>query len=91
MSPPLGLKYLNNALDMRPHWFSHHVAYTISKYSMSMVVLGLSGEFEEYGISVNALWVFSFKYKPLTAIETSAVSNVITGKKLFILMVLLIT
>jgi citronellol/citronellal dehydrogenase len=71
MSPPL---------DMRQHWFSPHVGYTMAKYAMvilyddltiqSMVVLGLSGELEEYGIAVNALW-------PLTGINTSAVSNVI--------------
>ncbi|KAJ3220997.1 hypothetical protein HK099_003834 [Clydaea vesicula] len=66
MSPPL---------DMSKKWFAPHVGYTIAKYSMSMCALGLSGELEEYGIGVNCLW-------PLTGIDTSAVSNVITdGEK----------
>ena len=63
MSPPL---------DMSPKWFGPHVAYTIAKYGMSMCVLGMAEEFREYGIGVNALW-------PLTAIDTSAVRNVLGG------------
>jgi citronellol/citronellal dehydrogenase len=56
MSPPLSLK---------PHWFAHHVAYTMAKYGMSMCTLGHSAEFKEYGIGVNSLW-------PRTAIATAA-------------------
>lgn len=36
LSPPLSLK---------PKWFGPHPAYTMSKYGMSMVVLGLAEEF----------------------------------------------
>lgn len=57
-------------LNMLEHWFENHVAYTMAKYGMSMCVLGMAGEFRSQGIGVNALW-------PLTAIATSAVSNVI--------------
>jgi citronellol/citronellal dehydrogenase len=56
--------------DLRPMWFERHVGYTMSKYAMSLAVLGLSPELSEYGIAVNGLW-------PLTAIETSAMKNVI--------------
>jgi len=56
MSPPLSLK---------PHWFAHHVAYTMAKYGMSMCTLGHAAEFKEYGIGVNSLW-------PRTAIATAA-------------------
>jgi len=63
MSPPL---------DMSPKWFAPHVAYTMAKYGMSMCVLGMAEEFREHGIAVNALW-------PLTAIDTSAVRNVLGG------------
>jgi citronellol/citronellal dehydrogenase len=56
MSPPLSLK---------PHWFAHHVAYTMAKYGMSMCTLGHSAEFKEHGIGVNSLW-------PRTAIATAA-------------------
>ncbi len=53
-------------LNMSPRWFKNHVAYTMSKYGMSMCVLGMAEEFKEEGIAVNALW-------PRTAIATSAV------------------
>ena len=43
-------------LNMKPRWFKNHVAYTMAKYGMSMCVLGMSEEFKEYGIGVNALW-----------------------------------
>ncbi len=56
LSPPLNLK---------AHWFSGHVAYSISKYGMSLCVLGMAEELREHGIAVNALW-------PKTAIATAA-------------------
>ena len=53
-------------LSMKPHWFSNHVAYTIAKYGMSMCVLGMSEEFKDQHVAVNALW-------PQTAIHTAAI------------------
>ncbi|XP_050101011.1 hydroxysteroid dehydrogenase-like protein 2 [Anopheles aquasalis] len=53
-------------LNMDPHWFSNHVAYTMAKYGMSMCVLGMAREFADAKISVNALW-------PRTLIYTAAV------------------
>lgn len=47
---------LSPPLDMRAKWFAPHVAYTISKYGMSMCVLGMAEEFRSRGIAVNALW-----------------------------------
>lgn len=52
-------------LNMDKKWFKGHVAYTMAKYGMSMCVLGMSEEFREDGIAVNALW-------PRTAIYTAA-------------------
>ena len=46
-------------------WFRDHVAYTMAKYGMSMCVLGMSEEFKDSNIAVNALW-------PKTAIITAA-------------------
>ncbi|MFN2437648.1 MAG: SDR family oxidoreductase [Chitinophagaceae bacterium] len=63
---------LSPPLDMSPKWFGAHVAYTISKYSMSMVALGLSEELKQYKIAVNALW-------PRTTIATAAVQNLLGG------------
>lgn len=58
-------------LAMQPKWFGPHLAYTMSKYGMSMCVLGLAEEFKGEGIAVNALW-------PRTLIATDAM-NVIGG------------
>ena len=57
---------------MRPEWFEHHVAYTMSKYGMSMLVLGMAEEFREQGIAANALW-------PSTTIATAAIRNLLGG------------
>lgn len=58
---------LSPPLNMDPRWFQNHVAYTMSKYGMSMTVLGMSAEFAEQGIAVNALW-------PRTVIATAALA-----------------
>lgn len=65
MSPPL---------NMDGKWFKNNLAYTISKYGMSMCVLGLSEELEKSDIAVNALW-------PKTSIATAAVRNLLGGEK----------
>lgn len=59
-------------LNMQNHWFTHHVAYTMSKYGMSMCVLGMAEELRRQGIAVNALW-------PKTVIGTAAVQNLLGG------------
>ncbi|CAH2980118.1 unnamed protein product [Chilo suppressalis] len=62
---------LSPPLNMNPHWFAVHVAYTMAKYGMSMCVLGMSEEFKQFNIGVNALW-------PKTAIATAAI-EMLTG------------
>lgn len=57
---------LSPPLNMSPHWFAPHLAYTMAKYGMSMCTLGLSKEFREDGIAVNSLW-------PETGIDTAAI------------------
>src|SRR5262249_5027954 len=47
---------LSPPLDMREKWFAPHTAYSLAKFGMSLVVLGLAGELREKGIAVNALW-----------------------------------
>ncbi|HVS27583.1 MAG TPA: NAD(P)-dependent oxidoreductase [Burkholderiales bacterium] len=53
-------------LDMRAKWFKDHIAYTMSKYGMSLCTLGMSAELAQDGIAVNSLW-------PRTAVATAAV------------------
>lgn len=47
---------LSPPINLDPKWFAGHVAYTMSKYGMSMTVLGMSAEFAPEGIAFNALW-----------------------------------
>lgn len=63
---------LSPPLNMDPGWFAKHLAYTMSKYGMSMVVLGLAEELRAHRIGVNALW-------PKTTIATAAVQNLLGG------------
>jgi citronellol/citronellal dehydrogenase len=63
---------LSPPLDMQPKWFAPHLAYTMSKFGMSMVMLGLSAELKQYKIAANALW-------PKTTIATAAVQNLLGG------------
>ena len=65
---------LSPPLDMNAKWFRNHTAYTMAKFSMSMCVLGMAGEFADDGIAFNALW-------PRTAIATAAVKNVLAGEE----------
>lgn len=64
ISPPL--------TAIREDWFRDHVAYSISKFNMSMVALGLAGELRPQGIAVNTLW-------PASVVETAAVKNLLGG------------
>jgi citronellol/citronellal dehydrogenase len=66
---------LSPPLDMQEKWFAGHTAYSMAKFGMSMVVLGLAGELRRAGIAVNALW-------PRTTIATSAVRNLLGGDAL---------
>jgi citronellol/citronellal dehydrogenase len=66
---------LSPPLNMETRWFENHVAYTMSKYGMSMCVLGMAGEFKGMGVGVNALW-------PRTTIATAAISNIIGGNEM---------
>lgn len=77
------LKKGNNAhiLNLSPpinpdsKWFAAHAAYTISKYNMTMIALGLAAELKKYNIAANTLW-------PKTTIATAAVKNLLGGDAL---------
>lgn len=57
---------LSPPLNMDSKWFQNHLAYTYSKYGMSICTLGMSAEFKNDGIAVNSLW-------PETTIATMAI------------------
>jgi citronellol/citronellal dehydrogenase len=59
-------------LDLKEKWFAPHTAYSLAKFGMSLVALGLAGELREKGIAVNTLW-------PRTTIATAAIENLLGG------------
>jgi citronellol/citronellal dehydrogenase len=61
LSPPLSLD---------PRWLKGHSAYTVSKFGMTIITLGLDQDEEK--ISANCLW-------PRTIIATAAVQNLLGG------------
>ncbi len=77
------LKRSNNAhiitiappISLNPKWLSPQIAYTISKFSMSMMAMSWAVEFKKYKIASNALW-------PKTLIDTAAVRNLFGGEKM---------
>jgi len=66
---------LSPPINLDPKWFKNHVAYTLSKYSMTMLTMGLAEELRKYGVAANSLW-------PKTVIATAAVQNLLGGESL---------
>ncbi len=64
---------LSPPLDLNPKWFAPNLGYSIAKYGMSLVTLGLARDLGKRGIAVNSLW-------PETAIATAAVTNLLGGE-----------
>ena len=63
---------LSPPINLNSKWMAQHLAYTMSKYGMSMIILGLSEELKPHRIAANALW-------PQTTIATAAVQNLLGG------------
>jgi citronellol/citronellal dehydrogenase len=66
---------LSPPLNFTQKWFTDHVAYTMSKYNMTMIAIGLAGELKKYHVAANTLW-------PRTTIATAAVRNLLGGEAL---------
>ncbi len=64
-------------LDFSGDWLRDHAPYTLSKFGMTILSLGMAAEFAPAGVAVNCLW-------PKTLIATSAIEfGVPGGKNLF--------
>lgn len=66
---------LSPPINLHSKWFGSHAAYTISKYNMTMIAIGLAAELKKYNIAANTLW-------PKTTIATAAVKNLLGGDAL---------
>lgn len=66
---------LSPPLNLNPKWAGEYLGYTMAKYGMSLVTLGLAEELKADGIAANSLW-------PKTTIGTAAVANILGGEAL---------
>lgn len=66
MSPPLSTD---------PKWLRNHSAYTLSKFGMTMITLGVAADEHDNGVAANCLW-------PRTLIATAAVRNLLGGPEM---------
>lgn len=66
---------LSPPLDLQAKWFAGHLAYSLSKYGMSLCMLGLAEEYGSAGIACNSLW-------PRTIIATAAVEFALGGPQM---------
>ena len=63
---------LSPPIDPDPKWLEVHAPYTLTKYGMSMLTLGLAASERANGVAANCLW-------PRTIIATAAVQNLLGG------------
>ena len=63
---------LSPPLNMDRRWLADHAPYTISKYGMTMLTLGVAESRRAEGVAGNCLW-------PRTLIATAAVQNLLGG------------
>ncbi|WES63219.1 NAD(P)-dependent oxidoreductase [Microbacter sp. GSS18] len=66
---------LSPPLNLSPKWLGGHTGYTLAKYGMTMVTLGMAAEFAGDGIAGNTLW-------PRTTIATAAVQHSLGGDRM---------
>lgn len=69
---------LSPPVNLDEKWLDKHIAYTISKYSMTMMAMAWAGEFKKYNIACNTLW-------PATTIATAAIKNLLGGEALIMM------
>lgn len=63
---------LSPPLNPDRKWLAAHAPYTVSKYAMTMLTLGVAESRRDAGIAANCLW-------PRTLIATAAVQNLLGG------------
>jgi citronellol/citronellal dehydrogenase len=65
---------LSPPLNPDRKWLAEHAPYTVSKYAMTMLTLGVAESRRAEGIAANCLW-------PRTLIATAAVQNIVGGDR----------
>ncbi|HKN97643.1 MAG TPA: NAD(P)-dependent oxidoreductase [Pseudonocardiaceae bacterium] len=63
---------LSPPLNPDRRWLRDHAPYTVSKYAMTMLTLGVAEQYRDRGVAANCLW-------PRTTIATAAIQNIVGG------------
>ena len=63
---------LSPPLNPDRRWLRDHAPYTVSKYAMTMLTLGIAESERDAGVAANCLW-------PRTLIATAAILNIVGG------------
>ena len=66
---------LSPPINLATRWLAPHAPYTLSKYGMTLLALGMAAEFRDRKISVACLW-------PRTTIATAAIEFAVGGQVL---------
>lgn len=66
---------LSPPVNISAQWLGMSLAYTLSKFNMSMMTIGWAEELKRYNIAANSLW-------PVTTIATSAIKNLLGGEQI---------
>lgn len=66
---------LSPPINLNPRWLGAHAPYTLSKYGMTLLTLGMAEELSGSGVAANCLW-------PETTIATAAVQNLLGGDEM---------
>jgi citronellol/citronellal dehydrogenase len=64
---------LSPPLDLDRRWLRDHAPYTVSKFAMTMLTLGVAEHYRDRGVAANCLW-------PRTTIATAAIQNIVGGE-----------
>ncbi|HEX5121523.1 MAG TPA: NAD(P)-dependent oxidoreductase [Pseudonocardiaceae bacterium] len=64
---------LSPPLDPDRRWLRDHAPYTVSKYAMTMLTIGVAEHYRDRGVAANCLW-------PRTTIATAAIQNIVGGE-----------
>jgi citronellol/citronellal dehydrogenase len=63
---------LSPPISLRPDWLGAHAGYTVAKFGMTLLALGMAAELADAGVASNSLW-------PRTLVATAAVRNLLGG------------
>ena len=80
-APNPHIQMISPPLDLREKFFAAHTAFSMSKFAMSMMALGLAAELRAKGVAVNALWPSTFISTPGIPKLPNGQDNLLASRK----------